>query len=69
MDKVIIPANGIFRRATGGDSGSWPYDGKRLILKWEKWDAETLTQVAPGRFYSKEYTFTLTREHGSYPIG
>ena len=61
IDKVIINANGTFRRATGGDSGSWSYDGKRLILKWEKWDAETLTQVAPGRFSSNKYKFTLTR--------
>lgn len=60
-DKVIINANGTFRRATGGDSGTWSYDGKRLVLKWQKWAAETLTQKAPGVFSSTKYKFTLTR--------
>lgn len=60
-DRVIINANGSFRRATGGDSGMWSYDGKRLVLKWKKWAAETLTQTAPGAFSSPKYKFTLTR--------
>jgi len=41
-------ADGTFRRATGGDSGTWSYDGKRLILKWKKWSPETLVQTVPG---------------------
>ncbi len=60
-DKVIINVDGTFKRATGGDSGTWFYDGKRLILKWKKWSPETLIQTAPGVFSSKVYKFTLTR--------
>jgi len=60
-DKVILDANGTFRRATGGDSGTWSYDGTRLVLKWKKWAAETLMQKAPGVFASTKYKFTLTR--------
>ena len=60
-DKVFINADGTFRRATGGDSGTWSFDGKRLVLKWKKWAAETLVQTAPGVFSSPAYKFTLTR--------
>ncbi len=60
-DKVFINDDGTFRRATGGDSGTWSYDGKRLILKWKKWAPETLVQKAPGSFSSTSYKFMLKR--------
>ncbi len=59
-DKVIINADGTYKRAVNNDPGTWTYDGKKLILKWAKWPAETLIQTAPGVFSCAEYPFTLT---------
>jgi len=61
-DRVMINADGTFKRATGSDGGSWIYDGKRLILKWKKWPPETLNQTAPGVFSSPTYKFFLIRQ-------
>lgn len=59
-DKVIISANGTYKRASNGDPGTWTFDGKTLVLKWSKWPAETLVQTAPGVFSCTAYQFTLT---------
>ncbi len=58
-DIVIINADGTYKRKSNGDPGKWTFDGKTLVLKWQKWDAETLVQTAPGTFSSTAYKFTL----------
>ena len=60
-DKVIINADGTYKRASNGDPGTYTFDGKTLVLKWAKWDAETLVQTAPGSFSCASYKFTLTK--------
>lgn len=59
-DKVIFSADGTYKRAVNSDPGTYTFDGKTLVLKWKKWNAETLVQTAPGQFTCKEYKFTLT---------
>ena len=59
-DSVIINADGTYKRKSNGDPGTWTFDGKTLVLKWAKWDAETLVQTAPGVFTCQAYQFTLT---------
>lgn len=60
-DKVIFKADGTYKRASNGDPGTYTFDGKTLVLKWAKWDAETLVQTAPGVFNCAAYKFTLTK--------
>ncbi len=60
-DKVIFNADGTYKRASNGDPGTYTFDGKTLVLKWAKWDAETLEQTAPGVFNCAAYKFTLTK--------
>jgi hypothetical protein len=59
-DRVIFSADGTYKRAVNGDPGRWTYDGSKLILRWARWQPETLVQTAPGKFTCKEYPFTLT---------
>lgn len=59
-DRVIFSADGTYKRAVNGDPGRWTYDGSKLILRWAKWQPETLVQTAPGKFTCREYPFTLT---------
>ncbi|HNX23048.1 MAG TPA: hypothetical protein PKG60_03315 [Spirochaetota bacterium] len=60
-DKVIINADGTYKRASNNDPGTYTFDGKTLVLKWAKWDAETLVQTSPGVFTCAAYQFTLTK--------
>jgi hypothetical protein len=64
-DKITINADGTFKRATGGESGAWSFDGKKLILRWSKWAPEILVQKSEGVFSSNIYLFTLTRSAAS----
>jgi len=67
-DKVIINANGTYKRASNNDPGTWTFDGKTLVLKWAKWPAETLVQTTPGVFSCAAYPFTLTAPGMIKPI-
>jgi len=58
-DTVIINSDGTYKRKSNGDPGTWTFDGKTLVLKWAKWDAETLALTAPGSFSCAAYKFTL----------
>ncbi len=60
-DNITISADGTFKRASGGDGGTWSFDGKKLLLKWSKWAPEILEQKSEGAFSSKIYRFKLTR--------
>jgi hypothetical protein len=64
-DNVRLNADGTFKRANGGDGGTWTYNGKRLILKWSKWAPEILEQKSAGVFSSNIYGFKLTRSNAS----
>jgi hypothetical protein len=64
-DSIIINADGTFKKAADGDSGTWSFDGKKLILKWSKWAPEILEQKADGSFSSAIYRFKLTRSAAS----
>lgn len=60
-DKMILYADGTFKRLTGTDGGTWSYDGKQLVIKWKKWTPEILAQKGPGSFSCNAYQFTLVR--------
>ncbi len=60
-DRVFLGADGSFRRAKGGDGGAWSFTGKRIILRWAKWEPEILEQKSAGAFSSNVYNFTLKR--------
>ena len=65
-DNVIISADGTFKCATrAGESGTWSFDGKKLILRWSKWGPEVLVQKSEGAFSANAYMFTLTRTGAS----
>lgn len=64
-DNVRINADGTFKRANGGDGGTWTFNGKRLILKWSKWAPEILERKSDSVFSSNIYKFTLTRANAS----
>jgi hypothetical protein len=64
-DNIIINADGTFKKAADGDSGTWSFDGKKMILKWSKWAPEILEQKADGSFSSPIYRFKLTRSASS----
>ena len=64
-DNVRLNGDGTFKRANGGDGGTWTYNGKRLILKWSKWAPEILEQKSAGVFSSNIYGFKLTRANAS----
>jgi len=68
-DNVRLNADGTFKRANGGDGGTWTYNGKRLILRWSKWAPEILEQKSPGVFSSNVYGFKLTRSNASTLAG
>ncbi len=67
-DKVIISANGTFKRAVNNDPGTWTFDGKTLVLKWTKWPSETLVMTSPGVFSCTAYPFTLTAMSGNTTV-
>jgi len=58
---MIINADGTFKKSTDGDGGKWSYDGKKLTLKWFKWEPEILEQKSDGTFSSSTFPFVLTR--------
>ncbi|HEY1406902.1 MAG TPA: hypothetical protein VF857_09860 [Spirochaetota bacterium] len=60
-DNVIFNSDGTFKRMTGGDGGTWSFDGKRLIIRWTKWTPEILSLKVPGSFSCNAYNFTLVR--------
>lgn len=60
-DTITLTADGSFKRTTGGDGGTWSFDGKRLILRWTKWTPEILSQIATDSFSCKAYKFTLIK--------
>jgi hypothetical protein len=64
-DKIAINADGTFKRATVDESGTWSFDGRKLILRWSKWAPEILVQKPDGSFSSNIYRFTLTRSAAS----
>ena len=64
-DNITINADGTFKKAADGDSGTWSFDGKKLILKWSKWAPEILEQKADGSFSSTIYRFKLVRSAAS----
>jgi len=68
-DNVRLNADGTFKRANGGDGGTWTYNGKRLILRWSKWAPEILEQKSAGVFSSNIYNFKLTRANVSTLAG
>ena len=60
-DALILAADGTFKREKGGESGTWSFDGRKLILKWSKTGtADTLVTTATG-FACLAYKFTLRR--------
>lgn len=64
-DKVIFNENGTYKRAVNNDPGTYTFDGKTLVLKWAKWQTETLVQTSPGVFSCPSYKFTLTTSSSS----
>lgn len=64
-DNITFNVDGTFRKASDGDSGTWSFDGKKLILKWSKWAPEILELKPDGSFSCKIYRFKLTRSAAS----
>ncbi len=58
-DTVTLNADGSYARGNG-DPGTWTFDGKTLVLKWKKWDPETVLFKGVDKFQSENGRFTLT---------
>ena len=67
-DTLIINADGTFKRTIGSDSGTWSFDGKKLILNWTKWAPEILEQKSDAVFSAGAYKFTLKRTGSSSSV-
>lgn len=57
-DVVILAPDGTYARGNG-DPGRWYVEGNELVLAWQSWGPERLTQVGPGA-YRAANGFTLT---------
>ena len=57
-DGVTIRPDGRFQR-NSGDGGSWTFDGRVLVLKWDRWGAATLVMQPDGRFFDAQQNFRM----------
>lgn len=60
-DALILKDDRTFKREKSGDSGTWTFDGRKLVLTWSKTGTvDTLVTSATG-FACLAYKFTLRR--------
>ncbi|MBP7901235.1 MAG: hypothetical protein KA015_00300 [Spirochaetes bacterium] len=59
--QVGLYADGTVKLAKTGETGTWSFDGKNLVIKWKRYDPETLVQKGPGIFSCPAYKFLLRK--------
>jgi len=59
-DSLKLNADGTFQRGKG-DSGTWTFDGRKLILKWTKTGAVETLVSSPVGFSCLTYKFTMRK--------
>jgi len=59
--QVGLYADGTVKLAKTGETGTWSFDGKNLVIKWKNYDPETLVEIGPGIFTCRSYKFLLRK--------
>jgi len=59
--QVGLYADGTVKLAKTGETGTWSFDGKNLVIKWKRYDPETLVEIGPGIFSCPSYKFMLRK--------
>ena len=59
--QVGLYDDGTVRLAKTGETGTWSFDGKNLVIKWKRYDPETLVEIGPGIFSCRSYKFLLRK--------
>jgi len=59
--QVGLCADGTVKLAKTGETGTWSFDGKNLVIKWKRYDPETLEEKGPGIFSCPAYKFILRK--------
>ncbi len=59
--QVGLYADGTVKLAKTGETGTWSFDGKNLVIKWKRYDPETLVEKGPGIFSCPDYKFLLRK--------
>jgi hypothetical protein len=59
--QVKLGADGSVLLAKTGETGTWTFDGAKLVIRWKKYAPETLVRKGANLFSCPEYKFLLRR--------
>lgn len=67
QDRLILLADGTYRRASNGDPGNYTFDGAALTLHWTHWGPEVLA-ADPGGGFRNDAGFSLALVPPEIPL-